>query len=128
MPADGIALNAAYEKGFALLGQSTSFHARTARLQKRLSAALRQGMASGPAGVLAAMVTGDRTHLSKELRTAYRGAGLSHVLVVSGMHVSILCGHVLGRLLPSRKSDCAAIPAAGSGRCSVRCWHCCWWA
>ena len=101
--ADGIALNAAYEKGFALLGQSTSFRARTARLQKRLSAALRQGMASGPAGVLAAMVTGDRTHLSKELRTAYRGAGLSHVLVVSGMHVSILCGDVLGRLLPSRK-------------------------
>ena len=100
---DGIALNAAYEKGFALLGQSTSFRARTARLQKRLSAALRQGMASGPAGVLAAMVTGDRTHLSKELRTAYRGAGLSHVLVVSGMHVSILCGDVLGRLLPRRK-------------------------
>ena len=60
-------------------------------------------MASGPAGVLAAMVTGDRTHLSKELRTAYRGAGLSHVLVVSGMHVSILCGDVLGRLLPNRK-------------------------
>lgn len=101
--ADGIALNAAYEKGFAPLGQSTSFRARTARLQKRLSAALRQGMASGPAGVLAAMVTGDRTHLSKELRTAYRGAGLSHVLVVSGMHVSILCGDVLGRLLPNRK-------------------------
>ena len=90
--ADGIALNAAYEKGFALLGQSTSFRARTARLQKRLSAALRQGMASGPAGVLAAMVTGDRTHLSKELRTAYRGAGLSHVLVVSGLHVTIICG------------------------------------
>lgn len=90
--ADGIALNAAYEKGFALLGQSTSFRARTARLQKRLSAALRQGMASGPAGVLAAMVTGDRTHLSKELRTAYRGAGLSHVLVVSGLHVTIFCG------------------------------------
>ena len=42
--ADGIALNAAYEKGFALLGQSTSFRARTARLQKRLSAALRQGI------------------------------------------------------------------------------------
>ena len=100
--ADGIALNAAYEKGFALLGQSASFRARTARLQKRLSAALRQGMASGPAGVLAAMVTGDRTHLSKELRTAYRGAGLSHVLVVSGMHVSILCGDILSVLLPYR--------------------------
>mgnify|MGYP002248072212 CR=1 FL=1 len=49
------------------------------------------------------MVVGDRSHLTSTLRSAYRGAGLSHVLVVSGMHVSILCGDVLGRLLPSRK-------------------------
>ena len=40
---------------------------------------------------------GDRNHLSSALRSAYRGAGLSHVLVVSGMHVSILCGDVFGR-------------------------------
>ena len=48
-------------------------------------------------GVLAAMTVGDRNHLSSALRSAYRGAGLSHVLVVSGMHVSILCGDVFGR-------------------------------
>ncbi len=28
------------------------------------------------------------------MRSAYRGAGLAHVLVVSGMHVSILCGDI----------------------------------
>ena len=97
--ADGIALNAELAGGAKLerLGESRSFRARTARLQSRLSAALRRGMAEGPAGVLAAMVTGDRTHLSTRLRNAYRGAGLSHVLVVSGMHVSILCGSVLAR-------------------------------
>ena len=101
--ADGIALSGEYLAGMKRLGPSESFRAKTARLQKRLSAALRKGMAQGPAGVLAAMVLGDRTHLSKDLRSAYRAAGLSHVLVVSGMHVSILCGDVLGRLLPSRK-------------------------
>ena len=101
--ADGIAFSAEVVGKLRVLGQSSSFRARTARLQKRLSAALRQGMPSGPAGVLAAMVTGDRTHLSTELRTAYRSAGLSHVLVVSGMHVSILCGDVLGRRLPRKK-------------------------
>ena len=101
--ADGIAFGAEAVGKTRLLGKSDSFRARTARLQKRLSAALRQGMQSGPAGVLAAMVTGDRTHLSSELRTAYRSAGLSHVLVVSGMHVSILCGDVLGQLLPRKK-------------------------
>ena len=47
-------------------------------------------------GVLAAMTVGDRNHLSSALRSTYRGAGLSHVLVVSGMHVSILCGDVFG--------------------------------
>ena len=101
--ADGIALSGEYLSGMKHLGPSESFRAKTARLQRRLSAALRKGMAQGPAGVLAAMVLGDRTHLSKDLRSAYRVAGLSHVLVVSGMHVSILCGDVLGRLLPSRK-------------------------
>ena len=101
--ADGIALSGEYLSGMKHLGPSESFRAKTARLQRRLSAALRKGMAQGPAGVLAAMVLGDRTHLSKDLRSAYRAAGLSHVLVVSGMHVSILCGDVLGRLLPSRK-------------------------
>lgn len=101
--ADGIALSGEYLSGMKHLGPSESFRAKTARFQKRLSAALRKGMAQGPAGVLAAMVLGDRTHLPKDLRSAYRAAGLSHVLVVSGMHVSILCGDVLGRLLPNRK-------------------------
>ena len=103
--ADGIALNAELAGGAKLerLGESRSFRARTARLQSRLSAALRRGMAEGPAGVLAAMVTGDRTNLSTRLRNAYRGAGLSHVLVVSGMHVSILCGSVLARFRPKRR-------------------------
>ena len=103
--ADGIALNAELAGGAKLerLGESRSFRARTACLQSRLSAALRRGMAEGPAGVLAAMVTGDRTHLSTRLRNAYRRVGLSHVLVVSGMHVSILCGSVLARFRPKRR-------------------------
>ena len=101
--ADGIALSGEYLSGMKHLGPSESFRAKTARLQRRLSAALRKGMAQGPAGVLAAMVLGDRTHLSKDLRSAYRAAGLSHVLVVSGMHVSILCGSVFAKYLPEKK-------------------------
>ena len=102
---DGIALNGELAEDTKLesLGESGSFRARTARLQSRLSASLRSGMAADPAGVLAAMVTGDRKHISTKLKKAYRGAGLSHVLVVSGMHVSILCGSVLERFRPNRK-------------------------
>ena len=104
--ADGIALQAeplAEKPQLTVLGESGSFRARTHRLQQKLSESLRRAMHRDTGGVLAAMTVGDRSGLSAQLRSAYRGAGLSHVLVVSGMHVSILCGNVLGRLLPNRK-------------------------
>ena len=104
--ADGIALQAeplAEKPQLTVLGESGSFRARTHRLQQKLSESLRRAMHRDTGGVLAAMTVGDRSGLSAQLRSAYRGAGLSHVLVVSGMHVSILCGDVLGRLLPNRK-------------------------
>ena len=104
--ADGIVLQAEpvpEKPQLTVLGESGSFRARTHRLQQKLSESLRRAMHRDTGGVLAAMTVGDRSGLSAQLRSAYRGAGLSHVLVVSGMHVSILCGDVLGRLLPSRK-------------------------
>ena len=100
--ADGVVLWAREPQAFARLGKSSSFRARTGRLQKRLSTSLRGEMNEDAGGVLAAMTVGDRNHLSSALRSAYRGAGLSHVLVVSGMHVSILCGDILSVLLPYR--------------------------
>ena len=101
--ADGIVLSAEYLSGMLRLGPSESFRARTARLQAALSRALRKGMAENTGGVLAAMVVGDRGHLTATLRSAYRGAGLSHVLVVSGLHVTIFCG--LLDALPHRERE-----------------------
>ena len=103
--ADGIALCAELQQDFSVLGKSQSFRARTRRLQKRLSASLRRRMDGATGGVLAAMTVGDRNYLSADLRSAYRGAGLSHVLVVSGMHVSILCGDLFAALLPRRRRE-----------------------
>lgn len=103
--ADGAALLAKEPQAFARLGQGSSFRARTSRLQKRLSASLRGEMNEDAGGVLAAMTVGDRNYLSSALRSAYRGAGLSHVLVVSGMHVSILCGDVFGSVFGRRRRE-----------------------
>lgn len=104
--ADGIALEAELlDESLVFLVPSTSFRARTARLQKTLSRSLRRGLDAATGGVLAAMTVGDRSYLTSELRSAYRGAGLSHVLVVSGLHVSILCGSVFGTLLPRRRRE-----------------------
>lgn len=103
--ADGIALQAEpvpEKPQLTVLGESGSFRARTHRLQQKLSESLCRAMHRDTGGVLAAMTVGDRSGLSAQLRSAYRGAGLSHVLVVSGMHVSILCGDILSVLLPYR--------------------------
>lgn len=103
--ADGAAMLAKEPQAFARLGQGSSFRARTSRLQKRLSTSLRKGLSEDAGGVLAAMTVGDRNYLSSALRSAYRGAGLSHVLVVSGMHVSILCGDVFGSVFGRRRRE-----------------------
>ena len=106
--ADGIALLAQPDEEkpeFKILGESSSFRARTCRLQQTLSRSLRRRMDGGTGGVLAAMTVGDRGHLTAELRSAYRGAGLAHVLVVSGMHVSVLCGDLFVSLLSRQKRE-----------------------
>ena len=119
--ADGIVLSAEYLSGMLRLGPSESFRARTARLQAALSRALRKGMAENTGGVLAAMVVGDRSHLTSTLRSAYRGAGLSHVLVVSGLHVTIFCG-LLDALPHKERERSRAYRRSGPER------PFCWWA
>ncbi|HIT19604.1 MAG TPA: ComEC/Rec2 family competence protein [Candidatus Fimivivens faecavium] len=41
-------------------------------------------------GVLAALLTGDKSGIPDEVTKAFRGAGLSHVIAVSGMHLMII--------------------------------------
>lgn len=42
------------------------------------------------AAVLCAMLLGDNTELDSELKEIYRYAGISHILAISGLHVSLL--------------------------------------
>ncbi len=43
------------------------------------------------AGVLAAMILGDKDLLSEDIETLYRKNGISHILAISGLHISMLC-------------------------------------
>ena len=53
------------------------------------------------AGFAKALLLGDRTDIGYELNTAFKVSGISHVIAVSGLHVSILFGLV--QLLSARK-------------------------
>ena len=71
-------------------------HATTARLLS-LPAAMRGSpsalrLSSADAAMLAAMVDGDRTYLSSDLRVGFERTGSFHMLVVSGFHLAIVAG------------------------------------
>ncbi len=57
---------------------------------RRLPRALR--ISEDDAVMLAAMVTGDRTFLSRSLRVGFERTGSFHMLVVSGFHLAIVSG------------------------------------
>lgn len=42
-----------------------------------------------------AVILNDRTNMSSELRNHFSKTGVAHIIAISGMHVSILCGFIL---------------------------------
>lgn len=52
-------------------------------------------------GVMTTMVTGDKTLLDEETKRLYQTAGLSHIMAISGLHISII-GMTLYRFLRNR--------------------------
>lgn len=112
--------------GYAIAPARAGPDMRADGVQRRITA-LRWAMAEritqrleGRSGALAAaLLTGDRSRLAPEDVEALRGAGLGHMLAISGMHMALFAGGVffavrlaaagLGRW--SRRHD-PAVPAA----------------
>jgi competence protein ComEC len=61
-----------------------------ARLQRRLAAHVRGALAGSPGGIAAALASGDRGGIAEIDEEAMRDSGLTHLLSVSGLHVSAL--------------------------------------
>jgi len=99
--ADGIFIRVSVQSGYTVLGQQWPVELRLRQLGEWCSGQLRRCLSAEEGAVLSAMVTGDRRFLGAELTEVYRRAGVSHLLVVSGLHLTLLCG-----LVPlSRQTD-----------------------
>ena len=62
-------------------------------IRERLSGVYSKVFDEDEAGVLDAMVLGDRTSLPREIKGLYRRNGLGHALSISGLHIGIIgCG------------------------------------
>lgn len=79
------------------------------------------------AGLITALITGDKSQLEGGLYSDLRRAGLAHVVAVSGLHVSFLCGVLTTLLGRGRRAALAGIglmfffaAAAGSTPSALR--------
>lgn len=70
-------------------------HRRTLRgIQATLAAHVRTQLAGSPGNIAAALASGDRGAIGSADEDAMRDAGLTHLLSISGLHVSALVGAV----------------------------------
>lgn len=44
------------------------------------------------AGIMAAMLLGDKTNINKDIKLLYRSMGIYHILAISGLHISLIGG------------------------------------
>lgn len=88
---------------------STSLRARSEALRMRLLRRLQRGpLPAGEAAIAAAMTLGWRADLDAETQSAFRDAGIAHLLAVSGLHIGLVAA-MLGVL-------CFWLPRERKGR------------
>ncbi len=87
------------DRDFSLLKKDDrSFPKTVSCFRTAVSDALLTGMTKDVRPLLCAMCLGDKSSLSKEVLLHFRRSGVSHLLVVSGLHVSIVAMGVYGLL------------------------------
>lgn len=70
----------------------------------------------GDAGMLAAMIAGDRTYLNRSMRVGFERTGSFHMMVVSGLHLAIVAGFLfwIGRRVRMPRVAAILFTLAGS--------------
>ena len=90
-------------------GKKDSLREGLLQIRLRLGEELERCLDQSDSGILKAMLLGERRDLGPEIRELYQESGISHLLAISGLHISIL-GAGLYRLL--RKTG---LPSAAAG-------------
>lgn len=74
------------------------------QLRLRLCAVYESCLPAREAGILSAMTVGEKTLLDEDVRTLFQSAGISHILAISGMHISMIGMGIYNLLRKCRNS------------------------
>ena len=80
------------------------YYHRLEKLRDTLSASLLEVTDETTAGVLSSMLLGDKSYLDDEIKDLYQVSGISHILAISGLHISIV-GMAFYKLLRKRRVE-----------------------
>lgn len=72
----------------------SSFALKIQQLRHRLTENLRSHLPGQTGEIAAALITGDRSGLTQEVRQQFADSGLAHILAISGLHLSLVAGLV----------------------------------
>ncbi len=78
---------------------SADLTVRAGKLRRGLSARLELLMGKNARGLPSALLLGDKSDLAPEVRRDFARAGVSHLLAISGLHMTLLFGILAGFLL-----------------------------
>lgn len=78
------------ERAVVLDGRSDPLKAGTYRFRERAKEVFRRFCSEEDAGLLSAVVLGDKTGMDEEISDLYQKNGIAHLLAVSGLHVSLI--------------------------------------
>lgn len=87
------------ERVIAVRGKPDRYRMFLENIRQRLKNNIESCMKDG--GVLSAMILGEKSGLDAEVKSLYQKAGISHILAISGLHVSFL-GMGMYRILRHR--------------------------
>ncbi len=80
-------------------GEVSWFYAEVFKLKDKLREKINQGLNEPTASLAKAIILGDKKGITDDLREIFSQAGISHIVAISGMHISILAAMVMGLLL-----------------------------
>lgn len=60
------------------------------RLRRRMESVFEKTMSEKDAAIMKAMILGNKTELDKESKQLYQRSGISHILAISGLHISLI--------------------------------------
>ena len=77
------------------VGGGNKLAAATHRIRGRLASGLHRGIPAPQSGLAQALLLGIRSELPEPVKEAFRTAGMSHLLAISGLHVGIVLAMAL---------------------------------